>query len=243
MISKSKAIALHTVRFGESSLVAYLYTLEFGRITLMVNGAYGKGRSGKKAVFFQPLTLLDIVFYPGKNHGMGKLKEVYLSSPLKTLHVNPIKSAISLFVGEVVYRTIREEESNASLYQFIDLSILSLDAMDSGVSNFHLLFIAQLSKHLGFYPSGQFSDLTPFFDYKNGFFVSREPSHPMFFSADISKLFFNCLTTPFGNADSIHLSGNQRSLLLNHILNFFSYHMDSVSSIRSLPVLSQVFEE
>jgi DNA repair protein RecO (recombination protein O) len=243
MICKTRAIALHTVRFGESSLIAYLYSLEFGRITIMVNSAYGRGKGGKKAVFFQPLTLLDIVFYPGKNHGMGKLKEVLLSTPLKTLHINPVKSAIALFVGEVIYRTVREEESNTSLFQFIDLSILSLDAMESGVSNFHLLFLAQLSKYLGFFPNGRYSESTPFFDYKNGFFVTKEPSHPMSFTPDVSKMFFSCLTTPFGSADSILLNGNQRTLLLNNVLNYFSYHMDSVNSIRSLPVLSQVFEE
>ncbi len=243
MIKKAKCIALHTVRFGESSLVAYVYTQEFGRVSIMVNNAYGKGKTGKKAIYFQPLNIIDIVFYPGKSQTLGKLKEVSVSQTNMALHLNPVKSAIALFVGEIIYRTIREEESNPGLFQFLELSIQTLDAIEHGASNFHLIFLSQLTKYLGFYPSGNYSTSTPYFDYKNGSFVRNEPVHPMFFNLEQSQILSLALNTAYTNASEVRLNGRQRNEFLSNILNFFSFHMDAVHSIKSLSILNQVFEE
>ncbi|PKP39826.1 MAG: DNA repair protein RecO [Bacteroidetes bacterium HGW-Bacteroidetes-15] len=243
MIDKAKSIALHTVRYGENSLVAYMYTYEFGRITLMVNAAHGKGKGAKKAIFFQPLTLTNLIFYPGKNHGMGRLKEISPYVSLNSIYINPIKRAIALFIGEVIYRSVREEESNPPLYHFLEASIQSLDALENGVSNFHLLFLALLSKHLGFFPNGSYSDQTPFFDYKNGFFVKSEPNHPLFFTPEYAKILSNSLYTGYENADALKINGSQRSAFLSKMLLYYSYHTDSVQNIKSLPILSQVFDE
>ena len=241
MIQKSKSIALHTVRYGEKSLVAYLYSQEFGRISLMVNNAYGKGKGAKKAIYFQPLSILDIVFYPAKSQGLGRIKEVSVSKTNPLLHIDVVKSGIAIFLGEVVYRTVKEEESNFALFQFLELSILSLDAMDRGVANFHLLFLVQLTKHLGFYPNGKYTPATPFFDCKSGLFVKDEPMHPIYFNKSHSQLLSNLLQTDYANANAIGLNGNQRNNFLNQILNFYAYHMDSVHTLKSLPILAQLF--
>ncbi|MDX9769694.1 MAG: DNA repair protein RecO [Tenuifilaceae bacterium] len=243
MLHKAKAIALHTVRYGENSLVAYLYTKDFGRVTLMVNNAYGKGKSRTKAIYFQPLSIVDVIFYPGKNHGMGRLKEVSVSQSNTSIHLNPIKSAIAVFLGEIIYRAVREEESNINLYQFIEASIQSLDVLDGGVSNFHLLFLAQLSRYLGFYPSGTYSPATPYFDYKNGQFVSLQPSHPLFFSRELSEILSTTLTTPYAKSNNLRLNGKQRSNFLAQMLSYYMLHMESVQHVKSLSILNQVFED
>lgn len=241
MLQKARAIALHSVRYGDNSIVAYLYSYEFGRLTLMVNGAYGKGRRAGKAVFFQPLSLIDIVFYAGKNQGMGRLKEV--SSPFVSVSISssPAKSAIALFMGEVIYRTVREEEGNHPLYTFLELSIKSLDAMDSGVANFHLIFLSHLSKYLGFYPHGVFSDQTPYFDFRSGIFVEHEPKHAFFFSSADSKTLYDTLILDYDNASQLSLNGTQRSSFLNLMLSYYQYHTDSSTTFHSLSVLQQVF--
>lgn len=243
MTEKAKSIALHSVKYGDNSIVAYLYTYEFGRVTIMVNGAFGKRKESKKSVFFQPLTLSNLVFYPGKNHGMGRFKETTPYAILSSIYQNPVKRAIALFIGEVIYRAVREEESNPSLFYFLEASIQALDALEKGVSNFHLLFLAQLSKHLGFFPNGSYSTKTPFFDYKNGFFVETKPKHPLFFTPEYSSLLSICLGTRYDYASSIIINGLQRSKFLNYMIEYYGYHMDSVQNIRSLSVLSQVFDE
>jgi DNA repair protein RecO (recombination protein O) len=243
MIHKTKAIALHTVKFGDSSLIAYVYSESHGRISLMVHGAYGKRKSSGKAIFFQPLNILNLIYYHKENQTLCKLKEVSTEVNFSTIPFDPVKRAIALFVGEIVYRTIREEESNPVMYNFLENSFQLLDVMHSGVSNFHLIFLAQLTRYLGFFPGNSWSDSTPIFDYKNGLFVHAEPSHPLFFNKEKSKLIGLVLSTPFHEAEGLQLNHKVRSQLIESFLSFYQVHNESISGIKSLSVLSQVFEE
>ena len=243
VIYKTKAISLHTVKYGDSSLIAYIYTQEHGRITLMVHGAYGRKKTSAKAVLFQPLSILNIVYYHKGTQAFSTLKEVTLDVTFNSIPYDPVKRAIALFVGEVVYKTIREEEANPVMYSYLEHSIQLLDLMHQGTSNFHLLFLSQLSRHLGFYPGNSWSDTLPFFDYKNGLFVSLEPTHPLYFSKERSKMLGLLFSTPFHDADNLQFNHKLRSQLIDNILSFYHIHIESVTGIKSLPILSQVFEE
>jgi len=243
MIHKTKAIALHTVKYGDSSLIAYVYSELHGRLSIMVHGAFGKRKSTGKAIFFQPLNIIDIVYYYKENQTLCKLKEVSTTVNFNSIPFDPVKRAIALFVGEVVYKTIREEESNPLMFRYLENSIQLLDVMHSGVSNFHLIFLAQLSRHLGFFPGNSWRESTPFFDYKNGLFVGVEPAHPLYFDKTKSKFFGQVLATPFHEAELLRFNHNSRAHLIENFLSFYRIHNDSVSEIKSLPVLSQVFED
>ncbi len=242
MIHKTKAIALHTVKYGDSSLIAYVYSESHGRITLMVHSAYGKRKSAGKAIFFQPLSIINIVYYHKGFQTLSKLKEASAEINFSSIPYDPVKRAIALFIGEIVYRTIREEESNSVMYSYLENSIQLLDVMRNGVSNFHLIFLAQLARHLGFFPGNFWSEKTPYFDYKNGLFINQEPIHPLFFDQEKSKLIGKVISTPFHEAESLQLNHRTRAQLLDNFLTFYQVHIESVSEIKSLPILCQVFE-
>ena len=67
------------------------------------------------------------------------------------------KSTISMFMAEVLYRLIREVEANEPLFDFLCEAVLKLDAMREGVANFHLWFLANLSRLLGYRPGNDYS--------------------------------------------------------------------------------------
>jgi len=208
----------------------------------MVNKAFGGGKTKNKAIYFQPLNMLNIVFYPGRNHGIGRLKEVMPYVIHSEIQYKETKRAIALFVGELIYRTIREEETNPPLYNFIESSIQILDVLEEGVPNFHLVFLAQFSKYLGFHPNGIYSEETPFFDYKNGVFVPAEPKHPMYFNPEYSLLLSNLMQTNYTDAKVLKLNHNQRNKFVELMLNYYAYHMESVHGIKSPAILAQVFQ-
>ncbi len=243
MIHKTKAIALHTVKYGDNSLIAYVYSESHGRLSLMVHSAFGKQKSSGKAVFFQPLNILNLVYYHRGNQTLCKLKEVSTEFTFSTIPFDPVKRAIALFIGEVVYRTIREEEANTTMFSFLMNSIQLLDVMHSGIANFHLMFLAQLTRYLGFFPGNQWTDSTPIFDYKNGLFVYAEPTHPLYFNKEKSKLIGLILSTPFHDAETLKLNHKVRGQIIDNLLAYYQVHIESVSGIKSLPILSQVFEE
>lgn len=242
MIYKTKAIALHSVKYGDSSLIAYVYSESHGRLSLMVHSAYGNRKSSGKAVFFQPLNIVNLVYYYKENQTLSKLKEASSEVNFSSIPFDPVKRAIALFIGEVVYRTIREEESNPVLFNFLENSIQLLDVMHSGISNFHLIFLAQLTRYLGFFPGNTWSESTPIFDYKNGLFVHAEPIHPLFFNKEKSKMIGVILSTPFHEAEALKLNHKTRAQLIDNFLSFYQIHIEGISGIKSLPVLSQVFD-
>ncbi len=243
MIHKTKAIALHTVKYGDNSLIAYVYSESHGRLSLMVHSAFGKQKSSGKAVFFQPLNIINLIYYHKENQTLCKLKEVSSAVPFGDIPFDPVKRAIALFVGEVVYRTIREEESNPALYKYLETSIQLLDVMNRGVSNFHIIFLAQLSRYLGFFPGNSWSESATIFDYKNGLFVASEPIHPLYFDKDKSKQIALAFATPFHDAENMKLNHKVRSQIIDNLLTFYQVHIEGAASIKSLSILSQVFDE
>ena len=58
--SKTRAIVLQSIKYGDSSLVVKMLTEKLGIQSYMVKGVFGK-KSKMKAALFQNMTLLEIV--------------------------------------------------------------------------------------------------------------------------------------------------------------------------------------
>jgi len=242
MLQKSKAIVLHAIRYRDNSLIAYCYSEAFGRISFLVNSAYSKGKSPGKSVYFQPFAILDVVFYKKERTDLCRLKEVSLAINQNSIPYDPVKRSIALFLSEVVYRTVKEEEPNNLFYTFLENSIHLLDIMHSGVANFHLIFMMQHSRHLGFFPSNTWSEPTKYFDYKNGTFVSQPPQHNFYLEPEPSKLLSTLIATPFHRTEQLVLNHHQRVQIINGILSYYKFHLGSSLEFNSLSVLTQLFD-
>lgn len=241
MLQKSKAIVLHTLRYKDNSLIVYCYSEQFGRITFLVNGAFKTGKLPGKAVYFQHFAILDVVFYQTNRVEMCRVKEVSVPISLTSIPFDPVKRSVVLFLSEVIYRTVKEEESNPTFYSFLENTIHLFDITQSGVANFHLVFLLQLSRYLGFYPTNTWTKETPYFDYKNGTFVSFTAQHRFYLDAEASKLLSRVITTPFHKTDELILNHNQRLRVIDGILNYYRFHLGNFLEFNSLPVLSQLY--
>ena len=96
MILQSKAIVLHSLKFGESSLIIDMFTEQEGRISFIVR--IPKTAKGKiKKQYFQPLTLLELEFDYRQRVSLQHIKEVRIQHPYTSIPFDPVKSAILLF--------------------------------------------------------------------------------------------------------------------------------------------------
>ena len=57
-----------------------------------------------------------------------------------------------MFISELLYKTLKEEEANPALFDFLINAIQLLDIKDEGIQNFHLVFLLHYMKYLGIYP-------------------------------------------------------------------------------------------
>lgn len=238
---KARGIVLNTIKYGESSMVAQLLTDVGGRKGYMVQGL-GKGatKSRGKGALFQPMFLLDFVGIESNKTELDRLKEVTLAEPLQQIPFDVRKSTIALFMAELLYRLIREVEPNSPLFDYVYGSVVALDRMEGGEYNFHLWFLVGLSRYLGFYPSGDYTE-GDIFDIEAGCFTSRYPHSGLYINAENSLLLHRLMEVDADQLATITLSRVQRKEFIASLLAYFGYHLDTIHSISSLRILSEVF--
>ncbi|MEA3504640.1 MAG: DNA repair protein RecO C-terminal domain-containing protein, partial [Bacteroidota bacterium] len=182
-----------------------------------------------------------MVVYHKESSNLQIIKEFSIDYHFSELHYNIVKSSITVFINEVLYRVVKEEEANPQLFEFLYNAIQFLDITDGNINNFHLMFLVKLSQFLGFYPSGIFSEKTPYFDMMEGGFKAEVPLHSYCLNEEESKILGELKLLPFDKSDLIKLTSLQRNVMIDNLLAFYKLHIPNFSEIKSREVLKVVF--
>ena len=241
MLEKTRGIFLHAVKYSETSLITSIYTEVYGRQSYLINGIRNK-KSAIKAAIFQPLYLLDLEIYYKPGREIHRLKNARISYPYNTVPFDIRKSSQVIFLAEILYKCIREEEANPELFDFIFHSLTFLDLTDSGISNFHLWFLFKLTRYLGIYPSRENAQISNFFDLHKAQFVSHEPFHNQFADKQVTTLFARLTESEPATLGQLNYTQHERTLVLKMLLDFYKIHFDHLGEIKSMMVLKEVFK-
>ena len=239
MIHKTKGICLHTLKYGETSVIATIYTEELGRQSYMVKGA--RGRKAKiKANLLQPLFLVEMEVANKPGRELQQLRELKSDFVYSSIPFDIMKNTQALFIAELLFRTLRHEEPDTRLFQFISNSLKLFDLNEKGNANFTLFFLIELASFLGIDLKSQNINGN-YFDMQDVCFVATEPSHPLFLNTELTS----CLKTFFSGSilqlDQIEIANNQRRALFDKITQFFHLHIDGIGEIRSKKILQEIF--
>lgn len=239
MQAKTEGIVFRVVKYSESSVIATVYTKQFGLQTYIINGVRGKGKSTSKSSALQSLSILNMEVYKKENKNINRVKSFEPAVVFKEIPFDVVKSSVILFLAEVLNRSVQEEECNEPLYLFIRNAIVELDTEKTN-ADFHLHFLAGLTHHLGFTPHGNFSVATPEFNLMEGSFVNGISSiNPHFLTNEISKLFSELFFQP----TTLQLNKKNRKELLNALLEYYRLHVSNFNVLKSMSVIEQVFAE
>ncbi|MCL9805966.1 DNA repair protein RecO [Flavobacterium amniphilum] len=236
MLVKTKAIVISALKYQEKSLIVRCFTLSGGLKSYFVPNAFAAKKSNQKIAYFQPLTLLEIEASHKNKGTLEYFKEIKLATAYQSLNTDIIKSTIAIFLSEMLHHSIREEEKNERLFEFLETSLLWLDTHRE-VANFHLIFLLEITKFLGFYPDVSELDL-PFFEMTEGIF-SNLPSLSCL-SENETVLFKRLITLKF-DSDQKVFTANDRQLLLKTLLDYYTFHLEGFKKPKSLEVLKEVF--
>ena len=242
MIHKARGIVLHHIKYKESSAIIYIYTDLFGRQAYLVNSIKGK-KSKFGSNLLQPLSLLELEVYHKEGRDLQRLKEIRNYIPYRSIPFDPYKGSQAMFLAEVLYRSLREEDPTPGLFEFLEQSLQVLDISGENYQNFHLVFLVQLTKYLGFYPEDNFSEKNNGFDMRNGQFADSFSLHPDFFDKESSGLLHQLLNISFKRIEQLTVNQNLRIHFLEYMMDFFRLHIGGFGKIKSLPVLHEVFKE
>lgn len=239
MLHKTKGIALKITNYAENSIIAQIFTENFGLQSYLINGAK-KPKAKIHANMLQPLHLLDLVVYYKDNNTLQRIKE---ARPYPTLHHIPldiVKSSLAIFLNEVLYKVLKHQQPDPYLFQFIRQSVLWLDETQGSLSNFHLSFLMKLSRFLGFLPSDNLKQKL-YFDLMDGVFTDTLPAHKYILQEPHTGLFHTILTTSYEDAHSAYMKHEDRIYLLERIIDFYRLHTTNFGEVNSLYILEELF--
>jgi DNA repair protein RecO (recombination protein O) len=239
MLHSTKGIVFHSLKYAETSIIVKIYTELFGIQSYLFKGIRNS-KSKIKPGLFQSLTLLDLVVYHKEKQSLQSVKEVSLAHPFSTIPFDIRKSSVALFINELVYKAIREEEPNPDLFEFLWQTCLQLDEAEEGVSWFHIRFALQLMQYLGISPQDNYAAGLPVFNLREGLFQSSIPGHPQYLDPEKSLLFHNLLTSLNLEPGTLNLQPATRHQLLETILLYYQLHLPGFRGVQSHHILHDV---
>ncbi|MGL4331739.1 MAG: DNA repair protein RecO [Bacteroidales bacterium] len=240
MFEKTKGIVLNTVEFSDKASIVNIYTEQFGKLSFTLPSSRSK-KAALKRNLFQPLTILELEIEVRQGRSIQKIKEARPEITYSTLNYHPVKSAVGLFLAELLIRFIQEHESNRALYQYLENSMLILDLSEDGIANFHLIFMYQLLDYLGLSPKIS-KETSGYFILDKGVIESTKPTYGAFLNEEQTVLLVLISQYSFREMKLVKLSRQQRNILTDAMLGYLRYHLNNHAVLNSFDVLRELFE-
>jgi len=215
MVYATPLIVLGTTKVGEGSLVLHTLSPGWGRRSFIT----AAGKRGNGAMFL-PLSLLDSEVIENPKSDLWRLRSSIVSEPLAGIRSDIRKNTMTLFMSEVLMRTVRDGAREEGLFEWCRQSILTLDALQADFSNYHLRFLLEFAGALGFSPTVE--DLAPF-------------------AGEHLQVIKQLLKSSPAESMLIPMNGAQRNAIASLLLDYIGYHTETRLNVRSLQILRELY--
>ena len=241
MLTKTTAIVLHNIKYGDSKMIVDMFTRAHGRMSFVVT-VPKSARSKICKQFFQPLSMLSLEYDYRPKEQLQKIKEATILHPYSSLPFDMDKLTVGMFISEFLYHSLYGEQSNEQMFDYISDSLQWFDSSPSPAANFHLVFMMRLSRFLGFYPN--LDDYVPgcVFDLRNGCFSSLSPLHSDYLSSAEASLMSLMMRMNYPSMHLFKFTRAQRNRLLDVIVQYYRLHIPGFPDMKSLEVLRNLYD-
>ncbi len=242
MIISTKGIVLTSFDYSETSIISKIYTRQLGLQSYIVKGVRKKGARLKRNLF-SPLSLLSMVVSHKEGEGLKTLKEGSCYYQFSRLTTDISKISVSLYLSELLTRSISSAMHDPDLYDFIEDTIINLDSTKENISGLPLMFAIRLSEFHGLSPLNNYDKNHPYFDLAEGKFVNELPIHNHFIDIDLSKVFSEILHTIDSGIQYLLLPYKTRVELLEKLHEYYRLHIPQFGEIKSVQVLTDILRD
>lgn len=207
-------IVLHSTPVGDNSVVVHTISSHYGRKSFFLRNA------SRKTSLLLPLTIVEAEIVESSRSELYTISKMFSASNLIGIRNSMVKNAISMFMSEVLYRVIKDGCNEEGLYEWCHRNVLILNELNTGIGNFHIRFLLELTVVLGITP--QSSMMQPF-------------------AADKIMLVTELMSCSFEESMLVPLNGRTRNELAEIILKYIEYYTESRVNVNSLKVLRELF--
>ncbi|MDR1739651.1 MAG: DNA repair protein RecO [Bacteroidales bacterium] len=227
----TEGIILRKIKYGENSSIVHIFTRQGGIRHFIVKGVQGGKK--KQSAFFFPLTNLEFIMNATQDDKLGYIKDVRIVRTYKTIYQDIKKSTVVQFLAEVLSHVLANETQNTELFDFIKEKLQDFDNNESQ-PDFHILFLLDITAHLGFSPQKQKQqqkEAQKYFNLRDGCFCEEKPLHEDYFQGRKAELWDKLIHEKIVR---------ERLTLLEAMLHYYRIHT-GLPNIKSLQVLHEVF--
>lgn len=239
MLLSTPGIVLHTTPYGETSVVARVFTRQLGARSYIIKGVRGL-RSRVKQNLLQPLSCLDMVVYDNPRNDLNHVKELAARHPEVPASAadQAVAHALRFFMTEVLYKALREAEPMPDLFDYVEQNSMP-DGHSTGPSTaeFPIVFLLAVAHHLGIEPLDNHTPREPLFDLQEGRFVATATETSL--SPALSLLLHSYLPARHGAGTTTPPLNDRRSLI-DALLAYFQLHLAGFHSFHSHEILHTV---
>lgn len=241
MLLHTRGIVFRSLKYGETSVIADIYTEEKG-LRSFIGGSVRTAKARMPYGLFQPMTVVDLVaYYRDDAEHLNRLKEMRAAEVFGAIPFDIRRGAVALFMAEVCRKSLHTGEENPELFEFLLDNLRWLDSTQHPIANVHLHFLLHLTGFMGFQPQDE-PDGEVFFDLKEGVFDSAPPVHPLYLEPEQAMPLLDFLHLPLEECHWVALDRQQRKTLLKGLLQFYQLHVAGFDTVYTPEILELVME-
>lgn len=242
MITSLRCIALRTIKYNDRHCIVSVWSEQMGRVGLLVSAGNGREDRRRRALMM-PLGMFECQGSIRPGSDLFKITDVAPLYVPATLTDSPARSAVAMFIAEVIERTLHDSPPDATLTNALFSAAQLLDCLPSGadVASFPITFLCHLARLLGIAPDVDQWQRGSFFDMSDGRFRRSAPLDHIALQPAEARIAALVMRSDFRTAGRLPLNRQLRRTILDKLLQYYSIHHCDLTTLRTLPILQSLF--
>lgn len=228
MKSVDEAIFIHRIPYSETSLITSFYTKEGGLRKFLFKG----GRKKSHQLF--PLSYSELQFYGRPESELLNLTNVEPAAP-SDFQFHPVKSTIAFFLADILKMTIRSEEPDQRLFEFLKSKSIELNET-SMLGFFPSKFLIEFTEYLGISPLIISNERGVVFDLTSGTIGSV----PAMNAETASGPEVDVIIATLENEPIIETDKDTREQILRILLDYYKIHIPGFKEPKTFEIVKEV---
>lgn len=241
MYTHLDCIALRMVKLNDSKNLLSAWSRQHGRITFAIPAGTGREARRRRALT-APLCTFEGECDIRPDRDILSIRDLRAMPGSLAFGSSPVKNCTAMFLAEVLDLLLKKTEVDKPLSEFLFTSIDTLAALidPRAIASFHLLFLYKLTYFVGLGPELDGWRHGAIFDMRDACFRTTAPLHHDFLQGRECTALMALSRASYASASNLPFDRIARNSALDHILQYLSFHITPLSSIKSLDILRAI---
>ncbi len=247
MFLTTPALVLHRFTYNDRYGIAHCYTASNGRMNLLVPARSGVKRHRREPAqwtMLRPLNEVELTVELKPHRDLHHIRELHLLHSRPGLNDGGVKTAVSMFLSELLYRILTHTEADEPLYRYINqcLNRIETEPLPRAAANSHLYFMLHLLPFLGVEPDTQVYSPGDWFDMREGRYTHSAPGHADVLPPEEAAFLPLLMRINVENMGCFRFNRMQRAAILERLIRYYRLHLPPFPALHSPDILRSLYD-